>query len=88
MRLYVKTEIITALSPAASAKPILKMGAAAEVLEQGARSSHKVAVMVVGELADAENGSARVCYEVTGTAHQLDMHRCTLDGEPRDWLLY
>ena len=66
---------------------ILKMGGAAEVLEQGARPSHKIAVMVVGELTDAENGSVRVCYEATGTAHQLDMHRCTLDGEPRDWLL-
>ena len=66
---------------------ILKMGGAAEVLEQGARRSHKIAIMVMGKLADAENGSVRVCYEATGTAHQLDMHRCTLGGEPADWLL-
>lgn len=67
---------------------ILKMGAAAQVLEQGTRPLHRVAVMVMGQLADGEgNASARVCYEASGRMHTLDMHQCTLDGEPADWLL-
>jgi len=67
---------------------IIKMGGAAEVLEQGARPSHKIVLMVMGQLSDGDgNGSARTCYEASGVVHILDMHQCTLDGEPVDWLL-
>ena len=63
------------------------MGCASEFLEHGPRCSHKIAVMVMGELADCVNASVRVCYEATSDRHHLDMHQCTLDGEPCDWLL-
>ncbi len=67
---------------------ILKMGSAYEVLQlDGARPRHKIAVVVIGGLADSGNSSVRVCHEATGTVHMLDMHSSTLDGMPMDWLL-
>ena len=63
------------------------MGCAAQFLEQGSRPAHQSHSMVVGELAGDDIGDFRVCYEADGSPHQLGMLQCTLDGQPRDWLL-
>jgi len=65
---------------------VLPMGSAAELLAVGRKPSLKPVALVLGGMVEGSE-TTRYCYTTTGQPHRLDLTACTLDGEPKDWLL-